>query len=39
MTGAIAGKVPLARWKIAPAAGVAAAAIAAIVALVHGGPA
>ena len=36
-TGAVAGKVPLAWWKIALAALVAAAVIAAIVAIVHGG--
>jgi hypothetical protein len=38
-TGAIAGKVPLAWWKLAIAAVVAAAAIAAVVfAIAHGGP-
>jgi hypothetical protein len=36
-TGAVAGKVPLAWWKVALAAVAAAGVIAAIVALVHGG--
>jgi hypothetical protein len=36
-TGAIAGKVPLAWWKIALAAVIAAAVVAAIAALAHGG--
>jgi uncharacterized membrane protein YidH (DUF202 family) len=36
-TGAVAGKVPLAWWKVALALVVAAAVIAAIVVLVHGG--
>jgi hypothetical protein len=36
-TGAVAGKVPLAWWKVTLAIVVAAALIAAIIALVHGG--
>jgi hypothetical protein len=38
-TGAIAGKVPLAWWKVALAALVVAAVVAAIIVLAHGGPA
>jgi hypothetical protein len=36
-TGAVAGKVPLAWWKVALAIVVAAAVIAAIIAIAHGG--